>query len=548
VESDDEPSHSVGPDQRNERDTAKAVGKKKRKKKKTKKGQDSVPSGAERGEEDIDTIIRAVNEEYGEFPSSTDVADSVSHHKTVLIIDRRNLNAENELKRIFGSKTVNSVKKRQHHKQVYRASVLVHVKENWPKWENLGMSMEMTESKNNVQYFMFKHSLAYQQVQLSFMQAVASLDHNNIAAVLNLYPYHIDSLLQLSEVCRMTDDYQMGADLIERALYSFECSFHPLFNYTQGMCHLDYRYRENRSLFLVMFRHVHTISNKGCHKTALEFCKFLLSLNPEDDPLCVLLMIDFFAIRAEEYEFLLKLVEEWECTRNLTQLPNIAISVSLALFYLSKKLNDTEMLRSADDKLQQALIMFPMVLQPLLDKCEVIVSAEVSNSSHFQVSTIREPEALNILIQLFVERNHLMWKVPEVLSWLEANARKVALRAKSKELLFEESAQKRRSLYQGAPRNIYRHVVVSEFPSVVALLPKSVTSSPIMAFDPLPPANSIAAYSDKPVRRQVEVAEESFISLFVRSLLPSYDPEVSGCSMCTCSMWRDICTCMCVHI
>jgi negative regulator of replication initiation len=219
VESDDEPSHSVGPDQRNERDTAKAVGKKKRKKKKTKKGQDSVPSGAERGEEDIDTIIRAVNEEYGEFPSSTDVADSVSHHKTVLIIDRRNLNAENELKRIFGSKTVNSVKKRQHHKQVYRASVLVHVKENWPKWENLGMSMEMTESKNNVQYFMFKHSLAYQQVQLSFMQAVASLDHNNIAAVLNLYPYHIDSLLQLSEVCRMTDDYQMGADLIGTSTY-----------------------------------------------------------------------------------------------------------------------------------------------------------------------------------------------------------------------------------------------------------------------------------------------------------------------------------------
>ena len=52
VESDDEPSHSVGPDQRNERDTAKAVGKKKRKKKKTKKGQDSVPSGAECVSED----------------------------------------------------------------------------------------------------------------------------------------------------------------------------------------------------------------------------------------------------------------------------------------------------------------------------------------------------------------------------------------------------------------------------------------------------------------------------------------------------------------
>ena len=32
----------------------------------------------------------------------------------------------------------------------------------------------------------------------------------------------------------------------ERALYSFECNFHPMFNYTQGNCHLDYKYQENR--------------------------------------------------------------------------------------------------------------------------------------------------------------------------------------------------------------------------------------------------------------------------------------------------------------
>ena len=36
-------------------------------------------------------------------------------------------------------------------------------------------------------------------------------------AVLNLYPYYIDSLLQLSEVSKMTEDYQMAADLIGMA-------------------------------------------------------------------------------------------------------------------------------------------------------------------------------------------------------------------------------------------------------------------------------------------------------------------------------------------
>ena len=44
--------------------------------------------------------------------------------------------------------------------------------------------------------------------------------HPLLQAVLNLYPYHIDSLLQLSEVCRMTEDYQMGADLIGLCIYS----------------------------------------------------------------------------------------------------------------------------------------------------------------------------------------------------------------------------------------------------------------------------------------------------------------------------------------
>ena len=32
----------------------------------------------------------------------------------------------------------------------------------------------------------------------------------------------------------------------ERTLYSFECSFHTLFNYTQANCRLDYTMAENR--------------------------------------------------------------------------------------------------------------------------------------------------------------------------------------------------------------------------------------------------------------------------------------------------------------
>ena len=35
-----------------------------------------------------------------------------------------------------------------------------------------------------------------------------------LQSMLNLYPYHIDALLQLNEISRMTEDMQMATDLI----------------------------------------------------------------------------------------------------------------------------------------------------------------------------------------------------------------------------------------------------------------------------------------------------------------------------------------------
>lgn len=39
---------------------------------------------------------------------------------------------------------------------------------------------------------------------------------------------------------------------------------------------------------------------------------FYHSLDPDNDPMCVLLMIDFYALRCEEYTFLIRLFKEWE--------------------------------------------------------------------------------------------------------------------------------------------------------------------------------------------------------------------------------------------
>ena len=49
------------------------------------------------------------------------------------------------------------------------------------------------------------------------------------------------------------------------------------------------------------------------HSFVLYFL-FTSSLDPETDPLCIVLMIDYHAIRSYEYQYLLDLSNQWEVT------------------------------------------------------------------------------------------------------------------------------------------------------------------------------------------------------------------------------------------
>lgn len=73
-------------------------------------------------------------------------------------------------------------------------------------------------------------------------------------SVLNSAPFHVDSMLQLSDICQMGEDTAMATELIERTLFSMEAAFHPLFNLAVGTSRLDYRRQENRAFFIAIFR------------------------------------------------------------------------------------------------------------------------------------------------------------------------------------------------------------------------------------------------------------------------------------------------------
>ncbi|XP_065496908.1 ribosome quality control complex subunit TCF25 [Caloenas nicobarica] len=479
--------------------------------------------------EDIDGLLEKPEDTNGLSQQSQSgvIADS----RPLLYVEHRNLNPENELKRYFGARAVlGDQRPRQRQHQHVRSTWLTTPKNTWPRYSRTGMSMELLETRRGVQYFAFKHHHKYQQLQFKFLEAVESMNLNSIVMLLEaLDPYHVDSLLQLSDVCRMREDHEMARDFIEQALYSMECTFHPVFSLTSGTCRLDYRRPENRSFFLALFKHLMFLEKRGCPRTALEFCKLILSLDPDNDPLCMLLLIDFLSLRAREYTFLTRMFQEWESHRNLSQLPNFAFSVPLAYFFLSQQDERSELELSqarerAAQLIQLALIMFPSVLMPLLDHCGVQPDARVASHSFFGLNAqISQLPALTQLTSLYVERTHSLWKDPAVMAWLETHVHEVLCKVDARDPLVQEAEHKRKTRYQSAPRNIYRHIVLSEVKEAMAALPLEVTSQPVMGHDPLPPLDSIISYT-RPERTNPP-SNENTLSLFFRSLLPNFNVQ-----------------------
>uniref|UniRef100_A0A673ANH2 Transcription factor 25 (basic helix-loop-helix) n=1 Tax=Sphaeramia orbicularis TaxID=375764 RepID=A0A673ANH2_9TELE len=424
-----------------------------------------------------------------------------------------NLNPETELKRYFGARAVLGDQRPRHrNRQFHRSTWMTNPKDSWPRFSRPGISMSLLESKDGIQYFAFEHSREYQQVQFKFLDAVESMDPNNIVALLQLNPYHIDSLLQLSDVCRIQEDQEMARDLIERALYSFECAFHPLFSLTSGTCRLDYLRPENRFVFPFLMMNKMTLCNS--------------------DPLCMLLLIDFLMLRSREYQSLLQLYQDWEEHKNLSQLPNFAFSTALCHFHLSQQedmdLDESQKYRhKADQMLQNALIMFPGVLIPLLDLCSVQPDATVSSHAFFGPrSQIGQPPALAELTALYVGRTYNLWREAAVMLWLEECVKEVLRQVDASNPLVEDCQNKRKQRYQSAPRNIHRHVLLSEIKEATSNLPLEVTTQPVMGFDPLPPLDSVMSYT-RPERQNVGASNESTLSLFFRSLLPNFNLQVS---------------------
>ena len=91
----------------------------------------------------------------------------------------------------------------------------------------------------------------------------------------------------------------------------------------------------------------------------------LPSLDPDSDPLGVILMIDSYALTAKEYSFVADMAATWKTNGeiypvDLQSLPNFAYSSAYAKFKLAPK--------ESNQILQSAIMKFPSVVPRIMEK------------------------------------------------------------------------------------------------------------------------------------------------------------------------------------
>lgn len=478
-----------------------------------------------------------------------DVTNPIIKENNLLKIDLRNLNPEAEIKRIFGKNILkedgNHGSRIQHRGTLQRSRFVPSFNVELFKSNQIGSlaRMELDDLFNDTTgcsnansskeiHFRYVHDTEYQRVHSDFMLAVQQGVSELIVRNYSEYPLHVESLVKLSDMMRLSENFKDATMIIEQALLVLERGFHPKFNPASGNCRLSYKRPENRTLFITLFKHITCLNRRGLRRTPLEYSKFLLSLNPENDPLFAVLLLDYYAIRSEEFDFFIDLVSKWS---HLSKLPSFNLSLALAYFLKSRstRLNKDDcksLSKQADEQLQLGLLRYPNFMVHLLDAWSAEPEGSLKKCDYFNYTIFGNryktvPECVDLLVCLYVHRTCPLWKAKHVMEWLEKNVEIMVDKFASKELLDEGINLEYWSSFQGpVPRNLLRHVILSELP---VKLPASVSGVTTLDVDPFPP-ESILSYNLKtnPIS-QASSSSSSFglAELVLRSILPNFSHQ-----------------------
>lgn len=491
---------------------------------------------------------------------STSCETKERNQSRLLKLDMRNLIPDNEVKRMFGKDVLREERSKEGRTRAQVTGLAAGVQRSRfvsqgyhdlrqayptssPKMDldNLLNEQESAlygarEAKmdlDKVTYFKFIHDKAYQVIHANFLDAAQRGHSERVIQNLNLHPTHVESLLQLSDMIRVSEDYKAAGDLIERALLIFERGFHPKFNMATATCRLSYKRPENRTFFITLFKHISYCNRRGLRRTPLEYTKLLLSLEPVNDPLFASLLVDFYALRSEEFDFIIDFVDTWS---HLSKLPNMLFSLALAHFLKSRKSKSNKNVseehgQKADGLLREALILYPNFITKLLDLCSAEPDDALKHCDYFDYTICGRrhrsvPECVDLLLSVYTHRNLSIWKAKHVMAWFERNVAHLVTDFANGIIKDEGKHIKIWSTLKGpVPRNLLRHIVLSD---LAVKVPLSAARSSVLDIDPYPP-ESIMSYRLQPVSEvPSSSSSSSFVglsSLFLRSMLPSFRQE-----------------------
>ena len=385
---------------------------------------------------------------------------------------------------------------------------------------------------------------AYREAQLKFLQAVQSYEPNHLISLLRLYPWHIDTLLQLSDVSRHQGDLGAASDWNARALFAFERTSTTLFSSSLtshlGPPLLSFDRIEDRSFWIACHRHINFMGRRGTWRTALEWVKLMLGLDPTNDHHGMILWLDFLSIKSRQHVWFLDclrrievalgaelegrgeyivdaktpfdddkaLVGEGGSTRGaLDWCLGCAYAKALALRAIEKEDGDKSGKRSTA-ALRLAIARHPHLLPLLFDKIGLAFPREMSLSPLFALDGVQDDAVPALLAHVYVSRSESLWREADVSAWLLSTLQQAwpTLQQHADDICRPAADAQSRW-------GIYRHVIVSDLPdalrqTLIGLIPREITSNSAMlnAYDPIPPRGSnVTRYDDEyfePVTRE----------------------------------------------
>ena len=391
---------------------------------------------------------------------------SNSHHMTQfgLKIEPRHLNADSELKKRFGSKAVESerrqeqenlnqaVRRRGNVKRIpnFRKKFsLVTPRENWIGGAP-GLRMILDEEATNsdpdgIRYFRYIHEGSYKRVQDEYLLVVQQHDPNLLVELVSHHPYHVDTILQLAEIYRQMGELDRAAEFIEMSLYILETAWNFSFKPFDGSCRMKFDVIENRPLFVALFRYSQLLTRRGLHRTSLEISKLLLNLDPDHDPMGVLMTVDSFALLSKEYQWLIDMIHKYT-NLPIQFFPNFAASEALAIKALHDEETNTKRKTDKQSTKQKAssqepsnsnhqsprealidvLLTFPMILKPILsaidDTSNVYLDSRLYDEN-WHGAGYDDCGILTRICRVHAERCKLLWKAPQSREMLISCAR-----------------------------------------------------------------------------------------------------------------------------